>query len=222
MLCAPAPALPQAIFFGQNAVTTPTKALLSTCHGNGTTTVSGLNCVGATLIIMGSSCNGTCTVSADSSGNTYAALANDGVAAIAGSTFYKFAPTTTSSMSFTCGGTSGVCVVAGFTGTWTGGTTDGAQAIGGVGSNTSLAPSTSITPASTGRIIPCLLGMSAVTSAAMSSDPNFTIADGIYGVISTHVGHQLFYSIQTAAATVQPTLSWTGSSNAIVACRALF
>jgi hypothetical protein len=221
MLALTFPAFPQALFFGLNG-TAPGGGAHILCHGVGATgsgatttaTSTGGSCSGATRIDVGITYAGSpCTIS-DSSGNSYtlAHAVNSGAGVLA-AVYFKYSPTTTASMTWTCAGSSTFPMinVIVWGGTATSGSAPTGTNIGGTGG----ASGTSVTAGPLTPTVPNAVCFTELMTAAAEggkvtiSSP-FTIEDSSPHA-SNNVGGFDAYQIQTTATMENPTYSWPSS-----------
>ncbi len=188
-----------------------------------TVTTAAINTTGANLLVAHIEWNpvfsSTC-VPSDSKSNSWTPLtAKDNGAGDKSQLYYVTSPTVGSGHTFTAttGGDQDGCVmeIAAYSGT------NGFQVENGAttaSSVTSFQPG-SVTPSANGYLVITGIGIGTV-SAAFSINSSFLITDqGVSGVGS---GGGLGYLIQTSAAPINPTWSWTSGASAAASTIAVF
>jgi hypothetical protein len=189
-------------------------------------TSSAINTTGASLIVIGLAWYGPNAASltpTDSQSNTYTAAASTKQVTTSPylELYYKYSPSTSSSHTFTAGGvnvTYPLMFVFAFNGT-TGASVDQGTNFGNAGSASSIQPNP-ITPLHNNEIIVSLVGVNTqpTSNGAISIDSGFTQPDASVGYnISTagHYGGSMAYLVQTTAAAINPTWSWTPAASGL-------
>lgn len=161
--------------------------------------------------------NATSGTFSNSAGDLYTTGASNAVSGIQVQTFYKFNPTANASYTWTYAGanTGAVILVQGWSGAFTG-ATDGTAKTGGIGSSTSVAPSTSFTPGTTAEVVPVCGGAQAGASAFSITSPFSPLTDSVNGAGGVHASGADSWLQPPNLTALQPTISWTGSSNAVI------
>lgn len=183
--------------------------------GSGTTTTTGsLNCSGATRIDIGIAYSGSACAISDSSTNSYTlAKAQNSGGGVSAAVYFKYSPTVTGSMTFTCAGSSTFPMinVIGWSGTATSGSAPTSTNLGGNGG-------TSGTSVAIGPVTPTVNNVECVTElmtgAAEGSTPAigspYTAETGsLHG--SNNVGGFIAYHINAAMGTDSESWTWTNS-----------
>jgi hypothetical protein len=174
-------------------------------------TTSAIDTTGANLIVIslawyaGTTSNCTPT---DSNSNTWSALTQaNAYNAGKNQLFYAYAPTVGSGHTFSCSCTSGTpaLAVAAFSGAASAPFDQQSTAIADAGGETSHATG-SITPTQDNELI--ISGFGTLIPETFSADSGMTIANQI----TAGVGGGLAYKIQTTAAAINVTWSWTTST----------
>lgn len=176
-------------------------------HTGAVHTTSALNTTGANLIVVVAAYDSAATLS-DSLGNTWNGLTayshgSDNYTKI----WYCYAPTVGSAQTFTLSISYGYLAVAAFSGATTTpfDIENGAYTTGGVSLQTG-----SITPSIDNELIISGLCFGG-NSSAPSVDSGMTITDSTTASQNVSYGGALAYKIQTTAAAINPTWSWTTS-----------
>lgn len=191
--------------------------------GQSTTTTSGINTTGATLIWVGLvyQVGSTCTISSSPS-NTFSSGSLYGSSGAIGSkAFWVFSPSTGSSQTFTMTGTNcyGAFNVVAVSGTF-GGTAEGQNGA------TASSPATSIQPGTTSSLTgaPNEICLSEVgisnTYSALGINSSFASpldAQPYNGSGNIHEGGAASYLVPSSSTALDPTWSWTGSTGNSVA-----
>lgn len=183
---------------------------------NGATT-AGINTTGANLIVLAIAGTGTMTVS-DSNGNTWTACTNySGSGGEVVRLYYCYSPTVGAGHTFTVSGTSTYSVIE--VSAWSGAATSPLdQQNGANNSSTTIQPG-SITPAQNNELV--ITAVNYYISRSYSSISGATFLDSLDGANNNNYGLAVAYNIQTTAAAINPT--WTFStSNYNTACIASF
>lgn len=177
--------------------------------GGGPFTTSAIDTTGANLIcVYVSSDTGSSTGMSDSQGNTYTALTTHGTTnPNAARLYYCLSPTVGTSHTFTYGSTGFPSILV--------------QAFSGVDSFDSQngSSATSISTLQTGSVTPPANGCLVVTGTGSQIIPSsinsgFTITDSIQIGGGIHYAGGMAYLIQTSAASVNPTWTYSSSTNA--------
>jgi hypothetical protein len=212
--CAYVPALPAFAAFAQ----------VSGAKGSGLQGVAtpSLNFTGVNLIVIGQITYNVSPISSvsDSLGNTYLPLTKQvGGTLESSQLFYAFAPTVSSSMTFSPGNSSADIYVVGFSGA-TASPFD--QQNGSTNANASSIAPGAITPGQNNELTVVMNGYYNGTGIPSNGDVNYTLvaAHAFAGGVSW--GGGLWYSIQTTAASTNPTISWSVPSNDATAAIASF
>jgi hypothetical protein len=208
-------------------------AMVSTCHiaaassgGNAVTTNPGVDCSGVDLLVLTISYytgTGHTSSPSDSSSNTWLTAKSQTQSTCPGSTaiYYVQNPSVTASQTFTASATGGLTYpsiqVQGFTGS-TGTPLDVTNSATSGGSNVATKQPGSITPGQNGELVVsdvlwCPNGSGSGTT--VSIDSGFTITDQNSYSPNNAEGGALAYIVQTTAAAVNPT--WTFSTSSFVA-----
>jgi hypothetical protein len=191
-----------------------------------TCTTGAVNMTGANLIVVAIAYAGGPTLSAvtDSSSNAYtsAVSSTNSSAGVILNCFYDYAPTVTSSMTFSANfGGSAVAYpgisVAGFSGAISSPLDQTNSANSGATGTATSQQTGSITPAQANElIVACLgIGSNGNTSSGISINNSYVLEAPINIVASTNEGSGLGYLIQGAAAATNPTFSWAGGAYGI-------
>lgn len=180
-------------------------------------TTSPRDTTGVTLAWVCVTSTGSAGTFTNSAGDTYTTGAGNSVSGILAQTYYKFNPTASAAYTWTFAGagTGPVIFAIGFSGTFTG-ATDGTAKLGGIGANTSVAPSTSFTPGTTAEVVPVCGGASAATGGFSITSPFSPLTDSLGSVGSVHVAGADSWLQPPNLSALTTTLSWSGSSNAVI------
>lgn len=190
-----------------------------------TNTSSGINNTGANFLVMHAGWyNGTTVnVSAsDSLGNTWTAGTKHTSNIVSSQIFYAVNPSVGAAQTFTItgAGTFFGAEAASFSGVATASPFDVQNGAGSVIAGTSLQPG-SITPNASNELL--ITGVVTESgSGAHSINSSFTVTDDSAYSGGVNEGVGMAYLIQGAAAAVNPTWSWSGSANPLVASIAAF
>lgn len=175
-------------------------------------TTSAIDSTGGDLLVLAwaqDNANTTRATPSDSKSNTYVGMTQKNFSASAASMFYVASPTVGSghTASYTQSGAYPTIALLAFSGAHA---TPLDQESTNSGSGTSLQPG-SITPTEDNCLIVCILAHEGATS--ISIDSGFTIVESL-PFLGPAEGLAVAYKIQTTAAAVNPTWSWSGSTNA--------
>lgn len=181
---------------------------------NNDVTTSPIDTTGATLLVIVEGRAGAVVTPTDSKGNTWTKL-NTVTGVAISAIYYSANPTVGTGHTFTVTGSGNfpALTVAAFSGVVAVSPFD-QQSVGDTGTVTSIQPH-SVTPSENNELIVTGLEISGVVGS-LAVDSSFTIIDNIPFVNSNSFGVALAYLVQGTAAAVNPTWSWTTSTN--VAC----
>jgi hypothetical protein len=189
-----------------NSGTPATYVLLA--HTIGTGTTSGIDTTGADLIVA-AVCGTPGFNFSDSNSNTWTefspSYSNNGVDTNA-RFYYSQHPTIGAGHTFTYSDNVSMVAIVAFSGS--AGLPD--QHSGATGAPGSSLAVGSITPTQAGELVVAFVGNGAVGTSGYLVDSGFTITDSISSIFGVRYGGAFAYKVQTSAATVNPTFSWTG------------
>ncbi len=183
---------------------------------NGGTTSPDVNTTGATLIVIHNARygpGGAISVS-DNKGNFYSPLTEQDDGAVSKARlWYCENPTVGANHNFTCSGsvTANASDIIAFSGTLTSGALDTGSDKGSSGNTGTSGSGGSFTPSAANSVV--VSGWSANSGSSGPSCSGFTVSDSADYSGGNNVSGGLAYQIQTTATNVNPTWSWSGSTN---------